>query len=399
MATIGILHMGLHGHLWPARRLGGLLARRGHRVIAWAPPRFRADVEAGAGEYRMAPGVQADDLHALGLRAPKNRRTGPPGQVDGDFRIIAAGRAALAAASAGELIEQLDRERVELLVHDCMMASGRIAGEWLGLPRVCSYPLFPPGPAGRVPAPGPPAPEVEQSLQAARYAVAERWGVDLGDFGDVMTNAGDVTCVYTTAEVSGVVPETPAWQMVGPLLGPPPAPDPALAPTRGRPLVYVAFGTLFSGRADFFRAVLDALAGEDVDVLVGTGGRLDPAELEPLPANARAMLLAPGRAALRHAAVHVTHGGISSIHESLEAGVPMVCLPQGSDQWAWGWRMDELGVGEMLAAETSPAGIRDAVMRMLAAEEPRARAARLAEHLRDYDGERIAVEAVEALLG
>ena len=66
-----------------------------------------------------------------------------------------------------------------------------------------------------------------------------------------------------------------------------------------------------------------------------------------MPDNATVMLMAPARAALRRAAVRVTHGGISSVHESLEAGVPMVVLPQGSDQTAWGIRVGALGVGEV----------------------------------------------------
>ncbi len=195
-------------------------------------------------------------------------------------------------------------------------------------------------------------------------------------------------------------PPDDSWRMIGPLLGSAPdrAAEAELPPDRGRPWIYVAFGTLFSGRPELFRAVLEALADDELDVLAGTGGRLDPRDLEPLPDNATVMLMAPARAALRRAAVHVTHGGISSVHESLEAGVPMVVLPQGSDQTAWGMRIGALGVGEVLASDAGPAAIREAVLRQLTAAEPRTRAQRLGEHLRAYDGEGMAAEAVELLL-
>jgi MGT family glycosyltransferase len=203
-----------------------------------------------------------------------------------------------------------------------------------------------------------------------------------------------VTVVYTTPMIAGLEIGDPTWRMVGPLLEP--REEPAAADDDGRPLVYLALGTLFSHRPALFRAPLEALATEDVRVLVSTGG--PPVEtVGPVPANATVVRHVDSRAVLSRAAVHVTHGGAGSVHESLWAGVPMVCLPQGSDHFQWARRIAELEVGEAVA-EPDPAAIRAAVSRLLSDDAPRRRAGEVAEHLRSYDGTAAVREAVSAVL-
>jgi UDP:flavonoid glycosyltransferase YjiC (YdhE family) len=101
------------------------------------------------------------------------------------------------------------------------------------------------------------------------------------------------------------------------------------------------------------------------------------------------------RAVLARARVHVTHAGGSSVHESLVAGVPMVCMPQGSDNDDWADRVEALGAG--VVAEDADA-IRDAVARLLEDEGPRSRARELAEHFAGYGGgerlERLALDCL-----
>jgi MGT family glycosyltransferase len=159
----------------------------------------------------------------------------------------------------------------------------------------------------------------------------------------------------------------------------------------------MALGTLFSNQPDVFRAALDGLADADVRLLVGTGGRLAPEDLGPVPDNASVERWPDGRAALREAAVAITHGGIGSVHEALAAAVPMLCLPQGADQWMWAKRMSELGVGQVLA-DPAPESVRDSVTELLAAEDARKRAAELAAHLSEYPGAAIAADAAQSLL-
>ena len=55
VATIGVVHVGWHGHVGPANRLTAVLAAAGHRVVAWAPPDFHGQIADAGAEPRSLP--------------------------------------------------------------------------------------------------------------------------------------------------------------------------------------------------------------------------------------------------------------------------------------------------------------------------------------------------------
>ena len=279
------------------------------------------------------------------------------------------------------------------------------AGRWdfLGIPRIVSDPLLPdssaasptsdayvpPLLAGAEWFPGGLEGAFAQ-LETSRTAIARTWGINIGDWRSAMHSAGDLTVNYTTPEILGDIELRSGWHCVGPLMdaGPERRQEPA------RPRVYVALGTFYNYAPDAFRAAIDALQTEPVDVIVSTGrGYISPADLEPLPPNVTVHDFVDSRQVLAEAQVHITHGGCSSVHESLLAGVPMVCIPQGSDQFMWSERVAQLGAGTI--AQTTPESIQAAVRRLLDDEGPRRRTRELGLRLQRYDGER----RVAALLG
>jgi MGT family glycosyltransferase len=378
MATVAMPHVGLGGHLIPAARFGEVLCRQGHRVIAWAPERYRRLIEPTGAEFR--PHEPAD------TRQP--------------FASLVEFAAALAEGSdrcLGSLIEQLLAEDVELVVHDVHVPWARLAANFLGLPRIVCNPLFPT--AGWVAARGASLANERSAatpiarVQRSRIAIAGRWGVDLGDWWDTMHSEGELVATFTTEEILAGVPIPDCWTCVGPM-----TPNPATATLRPeRPLVYVAFGTFFNGMAGLFRLALEALADEPVDVLVSTGGGpVTRGELGPLPANAVVEEFVNSVEVLAEAAVHVTHGGGSSVHESLLTGTPMVCLPLGADQHSWAEVAQRLGAACIV--EQAPWAIRRAVGELLADDAYRDRAGRLGEHLAQYDGPTRIAGLVEACL-
>ena len=172
MARIGILSSGLHGHLQPAGRLGRALAARGHAVVAWAPEEVRDLIEQGGVELR-AEGAILD------------------GKPNRDFMLGAALAAVQAAEEVGPVIERLHSDRIDLVVHDCMFPAGRLAAEWLGLPRVCSVPLFLPA-LGVSQLPKRPIKPAPPTLRAnswcGRYTTAARSSVS----GGASSSAGSV---------------------------------------------------------------------------------------------------------------------------------------------------------------------------------------------------------------
>lgn len=141
-----------------------------------------------------------------------------------------------------------------------------------------------------------------------------------------------------------------------------------------RPVIHVTQGTIANTDYDQVIApTLRALAGEDVLVVVATGGRpLDT--LPPLPANARAATYLPYDELLARTAVVVTNGGFGGVQYALRYGVPIVATGGKEDKPEVGARVAWSGVGRRIRSERpTPRALRRAILAVL--NQPRYRGA------------------------
>jgi UDP:flavonoid glycosyltransferase YjiC (YdhE family) len=134
-----------------------------------------------------------------------------------------------------------------------------------------------------------------------------------------------------------------------------------------RPVVHVTQGTVANlDFGELVRPTLDGLAGDDVLVVVSTGGR-PVSELGPLPANARAAEMLPYAELLPRTDVFVTNGGYGGLHYAFESGVPIVVAGDTEDKPETAARVAWSGAGVNLRTGTPTASaVRDAVRRVLA---------------------------------
>jgi UDP:flavonoid glycosyltransferase YjiC (YdhE family) len=173
---------------------------------------------------------------------------------------------------------------------------------------------------------------------------------------------------------------------------------------RDRPLVYVTFGSVAGALPPFagvFREALDALAETDAAVVMTVGrGTIDPASLDPVPANAYVTDWLPQDAVLAHAAAVVGHGGFGTTMGALAAGVPQVVVPLfSSDQVVNGEHVAAVGAG----VTTGPgpgAATRGAseVPRLLSDASYAEAARRVADAMRSLPPPSGAVHLLEALV-
>jgi MGT family glycosyltransferase len=377
LAKIAVVNVPYNSHTEAAIRLTRVLVRQGHEVTSWGHPRHREQIETAGARY---------ECHA------------PEMPEISDFMSYVAAITGTADQVSGELIEQLFGHAPDLLVHDSLVLWARVAGDYLGIPRLVSHPMFPLGEAYRVKPGGevlPPIPDQRTAtsrFEASRARIMQRWGVEI-ERDEAIHSTAPIVVAYTTGKIVGASGLPPAWRFVGPLMTPPP---PA-ARSRARPLIYVCFGTSYNKRADLYQRTIKALADEPVDVLVSTGGGFVTAtDVDPLPANVTLREFVPAREMLAQASVHITHGGCNSVHETLLAGVPMVCIPQAFDQFGLSGRIQLLGAGVL--AQERHEEIGQAVRLLLETEKARARARELGEHLAGYDGDGSVAEAIEQAL-
>jgi zeaxanthin glucosyltransferase len=187
---------------------------------------------------------------------------------------------------------------------------------------------------------------------------------------------------------------------VGPLQQPP-----TNAPTDfpwprldGRPLVYASLGTLANRLTHVFRAILDGLASEAVQVVVALGRRDVTWEL-PTPPNALVVGYAPQLDLIERASLVITHAGLNTTLESLARGKPMLCIPLANDGLGVAARVAHVGAGELLRlGEVTPSRVRQLARLLLDTPGYRASAERVRESIRSAGGAARAAELVEVNL-
>jgi len=160
-------------------------------------------------------------------------------------------------------------------------------------------------------------------------------------------------------------------------------------------VLFVSLGTVMNYRPDFFAAVVKAFADTDWHVAMAVGDRVDPTALGPIPANIEVRPYFPQQTVLEHATAFLTHAGMNSVMEALLRQVPMIVTPQTPEQTANAGRVEELGLGRVLA---DPADLAVTVTEVAGDPDIRANLAVMADDLRAAGGAPAAADAVEAAL-
>jgi MGT family glycosyltransferase len=375
VAKIGVVNVPFYSHVAAASRLSAVLVEQGHEVISWGAERFRPTIEDAGAEFR---------LHTPEMPLAAN-----------SFIVFVSCLADMLEEHTEDLIDQLFREGVELLIHDSQVPWARIAGEYLGLPRLITHPMYPIADSHRIPSADDPEgvtidpDEAFRRVEACWHRVGRRWGVELGTWNTMVHSSSvreDTVLAFTTEDVIGAGVLDEHWRFIGPLLK-----DIPPQPRNGeRPLVYACFGTSFNRRREQFATIIEGLADLPVDAVISMGkgpmgyGRIGQADFEPLPANVELVDYADGREMLSRAAIHITHAGCNSAHESLLAGVPMLCLPQAYDQFPLAGRIASLGAGTVLDERWE--SVRQGAEWILEDEQPTRRARELRDSLLQFDG-------------
>jgi MGT family glycosyltransferase len=180
------------------------------------------------------------------------------------------------------------------------------------------------------------------------------------------------------------------------------------------PLALMSFSTGFEQRSlDKLQRGLDAIADLPLNVVVTTGGIVDPAELKA-PRNAFVVNYAAHDPIIARAALVITHGGHGTAMRALKHGVPMIVMPGlAHDQAVIAGLMEEWGTGIAMSGDVafgsagnaaavsraeSVEALRNAVQKILATPSYRANAQKRASMLAGIDGAANAAREIEALL-
>ena len=316
------------GHYFPLVPLAHAFQGLGHEVAFAMAPSYAERVES-AGFSWFSCGIEADELFR-GMMQPRPELEPLAPQV----RVFVS---RFALTDAPERLETLQGVVApwspDLLVSEPCDLAAPIAAAAAGVPRVLHA-------FGR--------PMPRRHYEASEEFISPLWeslgmpaaplcGIYDGQYVDICPPSllGD--------ELPSGVPNVPLR---------PTAPGGRGAPSwlesmPNRPTVYVTLGTLFN-EADRFQLVLGALAHLNCNVVATVGRDVDPAEIDPLPQNARVERFIPQHLLLPRVDVVVNHGGSGSMLGALSHGLPQLMLPMGADQFDNAKTCRERGVARSL---------------------------------------------------
>ena len=167
--------------------------------------------------------------------------------------------------------------------------------------------------------------------------------------------------------------------------------------TSDDPWVLLSLSTTPMDQARALGPILAALVAMPVRVLLTLGGVIG-ADTVPLARNVVVRGFVPHDLALPHVDLVISHGGLSSISATLVAGKPLVCIPQGRDQYLNAERVEVCGAGLTLRAESTPAEIAFAINTVLNEPSFRRAAEDFATTSRPLGRGAVAVDRIEGLL-
>jgi UDP:flavonoid glycosyltransferase YjiC (YdhE family) len=338
-----------HGHFNPMVPLARAFEAAGHRVAFATDPWFTGHV-GGVGFEAFPAGLDMTEARRRFFATiPGWDEIAPWDQLLYIHPGLFAGvRIEPMLADLGRILPEW---RPDLLVHDSAEMAGAMAAEQAAIPHVeHSFGVLRPL-------------ELRRSSTAALAPVAKRLGVanpgvggingelylDVCPPGVQNSEIADLTRVQPLRPVGfddapGAV--LPAW----------------LATLGSRPLVYATMGTEFNKKPEIFRAILDGLADEPIDVVVTVGASGDPEALGSRAENVRVERFIPQSRLLPRCSAFVSHGGSGALLGTLNAGVPILAIPQGADQFLNADRIVETGIGlKLMPDELGPDAVRQAV--------------------------------------
>jgi UDP:flavonoid glycosyltransferase YjiC (YdhE family) len=166
----------------------------------------------------------------------------------------------------------------------------------------------------------------------------------------------------------------------------------------GRPNVLMTLGTVYNTDADLFSRFLEALGDEPVNVICTLGHGASDDVTRDAPANVRFERYMPHSLILPHCQAMLCHAGFNTMMGCLSAGVPIVCVPLGSDQEYNARACAKDGLGLMLKGEEASAErIREAVRRVLDEPSFGKNARAFADDMASRPGFPAAIRRIEAL--
>ena len=386
MATIVFFCIPAHGHTNPTLNVVRELKVRGHRVVYYSYDEFREKIEDAGAEFISCNGNDAQ-LHLTKEEGAK---------IGADLALSTRVLVDTTLSLDEPVCRAMERLKPDCIVADSMAVWGKAVAKKLGIPFVSSTTTFAFNKESAKIMPHSLRETLSMILSLgkvnAQVKRLQQAGYPVKSVLDLIGSDESVpTVVYTSPLFQPCAETFPEhFAFVGPSI----RPARSQVAKTGEKLVYISMGTVNNDMLPLYRACVQAVKGTLWQVILSVGDQVDREELGTLPDNVAVFSSVDQIAVLQKADVFLTHCGMNSASEGLYFGVPLVMLPQTSEQSGVAVRAEQLGAGLRLR-KTTPDAIRAALEKAMDDPSYRENAEKIGASFRASGGAKAAADCIE----
>ena len=385
MSKIVFFCIPAHGHTNPTLGVVRELVARGHEVWYYSYNMMRGKIEEAGAIF-----VSCDDYDMEQKLTPKDAV-----RLGKDLAFSVKVLVDTTLALDDPVIRHMKELKPDCIVADSMAVWGKAVALKLGIPFVSSTTTFAFNQHSAKIMKQSPAqmlgmlfslPKINKDIKRLQDR-----GYPVNSFLDIIRNDENThTVVYTSPQFQPCAETfSDRYAFVGPSI----RPAAEKIEKTGEKLVYISMGTVNNNMAKLYRNCIDAFRDSSCQVILSVGNLVDIQEFADLPENIGVFSHVDQIAVLQQADVFVTHCGMNSVSEGLYFGVPLVMLPQTSEQHGVAARVLQMEAGVELK-KTAPEDIREAVEQVLEDAHYKKNAQMIAEGFRSCAGAKGAADKI-----
>jgi MGT family glycosyltransferase len=340
MARVLFINGGSEGHVNPTIGVVQELITRGEEVVYFTIEDYRERIE------KTGATVRTFDVQAFLKVFISGGRNNLLERINGLLQT--------ADIMVPSVLEQIEGEHFDYIIHDSMFGCGRLLAQILKLPAVNSCTSFAQTKSSfdnmfnqlskNIPA------ETFDEYIRLTAMVKEKYGVDIHSTYEVFCNPAPLTIVYTTREFQPFEEEfDQTYKFVGPsIITRQTHENFDLSTIKEKSPIYISLGTVFNQAIDFYKLCFEVFGNTEHTVVMSIGEKTRASDLGDIPENFIIKNYVPQLELLKYTKLFITHGGMNSVHEGLYYGVPLIVIPQSADQPVIAGQVANKGAGIQL---------------------------------------------------
>lgn len=385
MSKIVFFCIPAHGHTNPTLEVVRELVIRGHQVWYYSYNMMRDKIMSTGAVF-----VSCDDYDMEQKLAPKDAV-----RIGKDLALSTQILVDTTLALDDKVCADMEQLKPDCIVADSMAVWGKAVAMKLGIPFVSSTTTFAFNQHS--------AKIMKQSIgELLKMIVSmpkisrnikrlQNKGYPVKSVLDIIQNDNSIhTIVYTSPEFQPYSDTfSDKYAFVGPSIRP--AVD-EIEKTKDK-LIYISMGTVNNNMLPLYKQCISAFSDTNYQVIMSVGNLVSIDDFGKLPENIAVFSHIDQIAVLKKADVFLSHCGMNSVNESLYFHVPLIMLPQTSEQCGVAERVCQLGAGRKLC-KIDAASIVNAVDSVLTNSTYRENAAKIADGFKRCSGAKGAADKI-----